>query len=178
MLHGASPKEKTKLGETALILASQSGQSDVVRQLIEAGAPVEEQSPSGTSPLIEAARSGDEQTLNTLLARGANQRATLRDGTSAADIARRFGHTRIANRLRKAGASSLRDTPSRAATKRLLANAGDQPGAPARRRAITRYTLLLNPRPRCVVSTSTCSIGASPSGSTQASHATTPSLRL
>src|SRR5690606_27887376 len=71
-------------GMTPLALAAMTGNADIVRQLLDAGADVNRPLANGETPLMMAARTGDTDTIQLLLDRGAdiNARENLR-GTTA-----------------------------------------------------------------------------------------------
>lgn len=91
---GASAKLTTsRYDGTALIAAAHLGHDGVVRQLIEAGAPLDHVNNLHWTALIEAVVLGDggprhQATVAALLSAGADRRLTDREGRTAIDLAR------------------------------------------------------------------------------------------
>ncbi len=91
--------------------ASSSGSLDMVKLLVEAGAPVNGRDARGYTPLMRAALSYNQNPalLSYLLAKGADVTPRNETGDTALSIARRFGDTKVVAALREAGAP---DTPA------------------------------------------------------------------
>jgi len=102
---GASAKLTTsRYDGTALIAAAHLGHDSVVRQLIEAGAPLDHVNNLHWTALIEAVVLGDggarhQATVKALLGAGANTALTDRDGRTALQLARARGYGALARLL-------------------------------------------------------------------------------
>lgn len=68
---GADVHVANSTGETALILASQAGNNDIVKQLLAAGSNIHHRSDAGTA-IIMAAQEGHTDVVKTLIQAGAN----------------------------------------------------------------------------------------------------------
>jgi len=93
-------EEKNALGKTALFCASERGQTQVVRALLESapGASVDAPDLTGRMPLHAAAAGGHLAVALALLEKGAN-RAHQFQGETASNIAARLGYREIADLL-------------------------------------------------------------------------------
>jgi len=80
---GADPTIKTKSGQSLLYLACQPGNTELVKELIAAGANVQE----GPNPLATAARFGRVETVEVLLAHGADVNAKGFEGMTPLHMA-------------------------------------------------------------------------------------------
>ena len=85
---GADTKIRNKYDETAIMLASYHGQTEIVKQLYVHGAAIDH---AGWSPLLYAATNGHQETVALLLSMGADVNATADNGTTALMMAVR-GH--------------------------------------------------------------------------------------
>jgi ankyrin repeat protein len=107
---GASAKLTTSRYEgTALIAAAHLGHDGVVRQLIEAGAPLDHVNNLHWTAVIEAIVLGDggvrhQATLKALLRAGASTQLTDRSGATPMQLAQARGYTAMVELLRAAGA--------------------------------------------------------------------------
>jgi len=107
---GASAKNITSRYEgTALIAAAHLGHADVVRRLIDAGAPLDHVNNLGWTALIEAIVLGDggprhTETLNALVEAGANVNLADRNGQTPLSLARARGYEAMVKALEQAGA--------------------------------------------------------------------------
>lgn len=107
---GASAKLTTSRYEgTALIAAAHLGHDGVVRQLIEAGAPLDHVNNLHWTAVIEAIVLGDGgvrhlATLKALLRAGASTQLTDRSGATPMQLAQARGYTAMVELLRAAGA--------------------------------------------------------------------------
>jgi ankyrin repeat protein len=79
----------------ALHAGTASGNREVVRLLLDAGAPVNTAQQEGWTPLHEAARKGDVEMARAMLARGADPRRANDKGVSAIGLAAEHGHTEL-----------------------------------------------------------------------------------
>jgi hypothetical protein len=72
---------------------------EVLRMLLDRGAPVDARSPNGSTPLMMASRYGSEASVDLLLARGADPKLRNQRNLDAADFARLDGRDGLAQRL-------------------------------------------------------------------------------
>jgi ankyrin repeat protein len=86
-------------GWTPLHYAASGGGLDVVRWLLDQGAPIDALAPNRSTPLMMAARYGASESVELLLARGADPRPRNDRGMDAADFARGAGRDALAKRL-------------------------------------------------------------------------------
>ncbi len=89
---------------TALMLASQNGQVDMVRALLDAKADVNGKPSGGPTPLMLAAMKGNENIVRALLSAKADVNAKAGDGTTALMLAATGGHAAIVSALLGASA--------------------------------------------------------------------------
>lgn len=107
---GASPGNVTSRYEgTALIAASHLGHDEVVRVLIDAGAPLDHVNNLTWTAVIEAIVLGDggdrhQATLKALIDAGADLSITDRDGLSPLTLAKKRGYVQMVEMLEDAGA--------------------------------------------------------------------------
>lgn len=96
-------RARNKLAVTALhsAVATDAAPVDreIVRMLLEAGAPVNVPHLGGGTPLHTAAYVGDPEVVRMLLERGGDPSMRTDDGKTAIDIARERGHTVVAEML-------------------------------------------------------------------------------
>jgi hypothetical protein len=106
---GASAKRVTsRYDGTALIAAAHLGHDGVVRQLIQAGAPLDHVNNLHWTAVIEAVVLGDggarhQATLRALLHAGASVALTDRSGRTPLELARQRGYSEMAALLEAAG---------------------------------------------------------------------------
>ena len=102
---GGDPAQVTSLYDgTALIAAAHLGHAEVVRILLEAGAPVDHVNNLGWTALLEAVILGDGsdayvKTIEHLLAHGADRKLADRQDYTPLDHARDRGYSRIVEML-------------------------------------------------------------------------------
>ena len=101
--NGADATLQNTRGVSALGVACQNGNSDIVRLLLEAGANPESHS-GGEPVLIIAARTGNPDSLKLLLDKGAKPNAKGRGSQTALMWAAAEGHNEAVTLLLKAGA--------------------------------------------------------------------------
>jgi uncharacterized protein len=107
--YGAEPGKTWR--ETLLRQAAGNGQAEIVRFLIDDGAPVKSKA-KGTKPLHAAAAAGHREVVELLLAAGASVEAVAEDqrkhdswnGKTALQLAEEKGHPEVAALLRERGA--------------------------------------------------------------------------
>lgn len=88
-------------GWSPLHYAAAAPEEDALRLLLERGAVVDARSPNGTTALMMAAQYGSSESVNLLLARGADVNLRNDLQLTAADFARRVGRDRTAAALTK-----------------------------------------------------------------------------
>lgn len=88
-------------GDSALMLASLRGNTEIVRQLVAAGASFDH---AGWNPLLYAAFEGRLEVVEFLLEKGATPNALAPNGSTPLMYAARNGHEDVVIRLMKAGA--------------------------------------------------------------------------
>ena len=88
-----------KEGWSAIHYAATGSAAEVVRLLLDRGAPADARSPNGSTPLMMAARYGSEDSVQLLMARGADVAVKNDRGLNAADFARLGGREALAARL-------------------------------------------------------------------------------
>ena len=74
-------------GFTSLLIASQEGHLDVVRELLARGANANTAANSGDTPLIQASWGGHVEIVRALLAAGADKRHVANIGHTATSVA-------------------------------------------------------------------------------------------
>ena len=74
-------------GATSLLIASQRGHLDVVRELLARGAVIDAAFNNGATPLIQASWKGHIEVVRALLAAGANKRHVDKLGETADSLA-------------------------------------------------------------------------------------------
>ena len=94
-------------GNTALIIASESGHSGIVKVLLQCGANVDRKNSSGWTALMKASEKGDSklEIIDLLLRHGAQVDLQSDEGYTALMLAARHGQTKLATKLvRECGA--------------------------------------------------------------------------
>ena len=80
-------------GKTALILAIEGNQFDLVKLLLDGGASQGWRAPNGEAPIHVAARSASGDIARLLISHGANVEEENADGDDPLDIAKNYGNT-------------------------------------------------------------------------------------
>ncbi len=125
---------KTENGQTALFGAAQSGRTEIVLALTDAGADVNWAYEFGFSALIVAARMGHSATVTALIAAGADVNAKTADGMTALIAAAQARHIGITDILLDAGADVNAQTDDGRSAALMIAAArhntedGESPG--------------------------------------------------
>jgi ankyrin repeat protein len=99
LARGAKPHRE---GWSPLHYAATGPEPELVRLLLDKGAPADARSPNGSTPLMMAARYGSEASVDVLLARGADPKLRNQKDLTAADFARMDGRDVLAKRLETA----------------------------------------------------------------------------
>jgi ankyrin repeat protein len=97
---GASTAALTRQNNSLLMLASQSGNTRLVAELLARGVQINDQNDSGETALMIAAARGHGQTVELLIASGANLQLRNREQLSAYQIALNSGHQQVAETIR------------------------------------------------------------------------------
>ena len=97
---GASTAALTRQNNSLLMLASQSGNTRLVAELLARGALLNQQNDSGETALMIAAARGNQQTVELLIASGANLQLRNGEQLSAYQIALNSGHQQVAETIR------------------------------------------------------------------------------
>ena len=92
-------------GSSALLLASENGNTDIVYMLLDNGAQVDLQRKDGASALMGASAQGHLQTVALLLANGASPDLQDMNGNTALMFASDVGHVQVAALLLDKGAN-------------------------------------------------------------------------
>jgi ankyrin repeat protein len=101
-LAGADPGAKDKRQQSALHKAVNN--ANVLRLLLDAGAPTDTRDASGLTPLMDASWHGHLDAVQLLLKAGADLDARSATGASALTLAARHGHPVVVAHLLQAGA--------------------------------------------------------------------------
>jgi len=96
---GASADSRSRIGETALVMALKKKDDATARTMLAAGTDVNIAAVNGITALMAAAYNGDLEMVRQLLARGANVAATDRLGKNAMTYAAGQGHTAVVRAL-------------------------------------------------------------------------------
>ena len=100
-VNAAEPRKR----QTALMWAAAEGHRDVVRGLVEIGAPVKAKSAGGFTALMFSVTKNDVASIAILLGAGADPNDTLPSGNTALMVAMSYGHTAAALALLGGGAA-------------------------------------------------------------------------
>lgn len=105
--HGANSSAVAKNPTTVMPLHSavSSGNVEMIRDLLQHGAPVNARQQHGWTPLHAAAQNGNLEIIEILLQSGADPRIKNEEGVTALDLARKQNRTDAANRLAVAQSS-------------------------------------------------------------------------
>jgi len=93
------------IGATPLLVASQNGHLEVVRELLARGAAVDAADNRGFTPLYIASREGHVEVVRELLARGAAADTTNSKGFTPLYTASELGHVEVVRELLAQGAA-------------------------------------------------------------------------
>ncbi len=102
---GANPDMAGRDGKTALIIATENGDTDTVKVLLHFKADVNEQDRNGETALIKAARLGERDIVDLLIEAKADLNHQDYTGKTALGYANDNRKMRVANDLKKAGAT-------------------------------------------------------------------------
>jgi len=106
LMAGANINAQEKLyGNTALVVASKYGYTEIVKLLLEAGADVNVKNKDGETALMKASYNGYTEIVKMLIDAGADVNIKDRYGTTALMLASLYGYTEIVELLIKAGAN-------------------------------------------------------------------------
>ena len=94
--HPALINAQSTRGATALFLAAQAGNTEVVKLLVDAGTDVDIANENDATPLFIAAREGHLEVVRLLLEAGADPTASNKNAVTPQDIAFRKDHTEVA----------------------------------------------------------------------------------
>ena len=89
--------------------AARDGNTEAVKQHLEAGADVNVKDNIGLTPLHMAAGDGRKEVAELLIAKGAEVNAKNKDGKTPLDWAIDFKHTELADLLRKHGGKTKKE---------------------------------------------------------------------
>ena len=118
---GANVSSTNRYGVSALSLACQNGNTDIVELLLKAGADPNATLRGGETVLMTAARTGKPGPVKALLARGADVNAKTRRGQTALMWGAAEGNTEVVESLLKAGADTYAILPDSGFTALLFA---------------------------------------------------------
>lgn len=121
--NGADPNARNGLEFTPLYIAAASHQTDVMKELLNAGAKPDAESTYGT-PLIFAAETGNVEGFNLLLSKGVDINAARTDGLNALMMASNTGVPPIVAELLKRKADVNEEDDSGATALTLAARGG------------------------------------------------------
>jgi ankyrin repeat protein len=88
-------KDFAQYGGTPLMLASKTGNMDIVNELIKHGAKINDKNIEGFSPIIIASENGQLKVANELIRNGADLKEATNDGNTALIWAVRKGNEKI-----------------------------------------------------------------------------------
>ncbi len=92
---GASPNARSRIGETALVIAIKNEQPALAMEMVNAGTDVNLGEVNGVTPLMAAAHAGQIEIARALLAKGADVAAVDRLQKNAMTYAAGQGRTEI-----------------------------------------------------------------------------------
>ncbi|KAG2458282.1 CATL1 protein, partial [Polypterus senegalus] len=96
---------KDNTGTTTLMVASYSGHTDCVRELILQGADINLQRETGSTSLFFAAQQGNNDIVKLLFEYGASTEFQTKEGGTALSAACQYGHSTVVETLLKNGAN-------------------------------------------------------------------------
>ena len=107
---GATPNARSRVGETALVIALKNDRTDLARQMLDAGTDVSLAAVNGVTPLMAAAHGGHVEIVQILLQTGVNPNAIYAHSLTALMWAAGYGQTDTVRSLLAAGArADLKD---------------------------------------------------------------------
>jgi ankyrin repeat protein len=102
---GVDIEARTKVGETPLILASESGMESTAKMLLERGANIEATGDDEATPLLRAIRHSRIKLVKLLLKNNANIEASDSEGDTALNLAVMYSNEEMVKYLLKKGAN-------------------------------------------------------------------------
>ncbi|SRR6266480_4072142 len=124
LVDGADPNSKTNDGSTALVYASEHGDSEITTRLLAAGADPNLGRRGGETPLLLAAHAGNYELVKTLVGGGADVHTSRKDGFTALMAGANSGNVDVVRLLLARGADARARGPSGWSTLMFAAGSG------------------------------------------------------